>query len=149
MRQKRWKQRRSSLTDHLSFWKSWMAPWSALFTRKESSGNLHLISTRIRLSSRKLRRLIRFATKNGVTDTTRIVEDYISKSNISYNEYSAAWIERGYCQSSAAYAPTHIELCMFYRYSPIYEWCSQKSRVVLDYPEVHQRTVTHHCSDKN
>jgi len=57
---------------------------------------------------------LRFATKNGVTDTSRVAESYISRSGIPYYDYSALWIGRGY--------------------SPIYEWCSRESRVVLDYP---------------
>ncbi|ELR12940.1 uncharacterized protein ACA1_096000 [Acanthamoeba castellanii str. Neff] len=56
-----------------------------------------------------------FATKNGVTDTSKLVESYVARSDIPYLEYSARWVDKGY--------------------SPIYEWCSQKSRVVLDYPE--------------
>jgi T4 RnlA family RNA ligase len=59
---------------------------------------------------------LRFATKNGITDTTKIVEEFIaSRPTIDYRGYSARWIARGW--------------------SPIYEWCSQRTRIVLDYPE--------------
>lgn len=41
----------------------------------------------------------RFATKNGVTDTSRIVEDFIANSTIPYHEYSSWWIEKGYLRA--------------------------------------------------
>lgn len=71
--------------------------------------------------------LIRFATKNGVTDTCLIVEEFIRNSGIDYVGFSSgnnaihyialltleskAWIEKGW--------------------TPTFEWCSRKSPIVL------------------
>lgn len=44
-----------------------------------------------------------FATKNGVTDTSRMVEEFIARSKIPYNEYSALWIEKGYPVARTSY----------------------------------------------
>jgi hypothetical protein len=38
---------------------------------------------------------LRFATKNGVTDTSRIVEAFIARSPIAYLDYSALWVDKG------------------------------------------------------
>jgi hypothetical protein len=39
---------------------------------------------------------LRFATKNGVTDTSKLVESHVARSNIPYLEYSARWVDKGY-----------------------------------------------------
>jgi hypothetical protein len=39
---------------------------------------------------------LRFATKNGVTDTSKLVESYVARSDIPYLEYSARWVDKGY-----------------------------------------------------
>ncbi|KAL6079475.1 RNA ligase, variant 2 [Balamuthia mandrillaris] len=65
---------------------------------------------------------LRFCTKQGVTDASLLAEAFINaepedqgdRKKSLYKEFSAEWIERGY--------------------TPIYEWCSNKTRVVLDYP---------------
>jgi hypothetical protein len=39
---------------------------------------------------------LRFATKNGVTDTSKLVESHVARSAIPYLEYSARWVDKGY-----------------------------------------------------
>lgn len=55
-----------------------------------------------------------FGTKMGATDVAKPVEDFVN-ANPKYIEFSAMSIERGY--------------------TPIFEWCSRKQRIVLDYKE--------------
>ena len=55
-----------------------------------------------------------FGTKMGATDVAKPVEDFVN-ANPKYIEFSAMCIERGY--------------------TPIFEWCSRKQRIVLDYRE--------------
>jgi len=65
---------------------------------------------------------LRYATKAGVTDNTYLVEDYISRSNIPYNEFCTEWIERSF--------------------TPIFEYCGPKQPIVLSYAEESLRLIT-------
>eukprot|EP01127_Copromyxa_protea_P022600 TRINITY_DN8192_c0_g1_i1.p1 TRINITY_DN8192_c0_g1~~TRINITY_DN8192_c0_g1_i1.p1 ORF type:complete len:445 (+),score=96.80 TRINITY_DN8192_c0_g1_i1:55-1389(+) len=58
---------------------------------------------------------LRFATKQGVTDTTTFVELYVSKSSAPYVEFSESWIAKGW--------------------TPIYEYCSPDRPIVISYSE--------------
>jgi len=55
-----------------------------------------------------------WGTKMGATDVAKPVEDFIEK-NTRYRPFAASWIELGW--------------------TPIFEWCSRKQRIVLDYKE--------------
>lgn len=55
-----------------------------------------------------------FGTKMGATDVAKPVEEFVN-NNPQYIDFSREIIERGY--------------------TPIFEWCSRKQRIVLDYPE--------------
>jgi T4 RnlA family RNA ligase len=57
---------------------------------------------------------IRWATKMGLTDVAKPVEEYVST-----RPHIAAW---------AAHT-------MYGGHTPIFEWCSRKQRIVVDYPE--------------
>ncbi|MFZ9740758.1 MAG: T4 RnlA family RNA ligase [Candidatus Nanopelagicaceae bacterium] len=62
------------------------------------------------------------ATKAGVTDIAQQAEKFISDNWIPTNEL---------------YKPYHmfINLCISQETTPIFEWCSRKNRIVIDYPE--------------
>jgi RNA ligase len=55
----------------------------------------------------------RLATKMGITDVAMQAEEFVA-GNINYHDFIMLHIERGQ--------------------TPIFEWCSRKNRVVLDYP---------------
>jgi len=55
-----------------------------------------------------------WGTKMGATDVAKPVEEYV-KNNPNYRQFAEYVIERGY--------------------TPIFEWCSRKQRIVLDYKE--------------
>lgn len=55
-----------------------------------------------------------WGTKMGATDVAKPVEEFV-KNNPQYIEFANLWIKRG---------------C-----TPIFEWCSRKQRIVLDYKE--------------
>jgi RNA ligase len=55
-----------------------------------------------------------WGTKMGATDVAKPVEEFV-KNNPDYIEFSQQWIDLGY--------------------TPIFEWCSRKQRIVLDYKE--------------
>jgi len=57
---------------------------------------------------------IRWATKMGLTDVAKPVDEWVAA-----NPHYAAW---------AAHT-------MYADYTPIFEWCSRKQRIVVDYPE--------------
>lgn len=57
---------------------------------------------------------IRWATKMGLTDVAKPVEEWVSR-----NENYARWAAQ----------------TMYSGYTPIFEWCSRKQRIVVDYPE--------------
>ena len=57
---------------------------------------------------------MRWGTKMGLTDTSKQVEDFVKK-NHRYDEFARWCID--YCGST-----------------PIFEWCSRKQRIVIDYP---------------
>ena len=48
---------------------------------------------------------LRYATKQTVTDTSLLVEEFVKKSGINFDDFCTNWIEKGY--------------------SPIFEWCSR------------------------
>lgn len=56
-----------------------------------------------------------FTTKMGVTEVAMEAESFAKKSDINYVEFSKILYEHGY--------------------TPIFEWCSNKSRIVIDFPE--------------
>ena len=56
---------------------------------------------------------IRFGTKMGITDIANPVEDWVN-SNLQYRTFSKKMIENGF--------------------TPIFEWCSRRQRIVIDYP---------------
>lgn len=58
--------------------------------------------------------VIRWCTKMGITDTSMQAEEFVAKNTV-YQAVAAACIQGGY--------------------TPIFEWCSNKNRIVLDYPE--------------
>jgi len=58
--------------------------------------------------------VIRWCTKMGITDTSMQAEEFVAK-NPHYQALAASVIEGGH--------------------TPIFEWCSNKNRIVLDYPE--------------
>ena len=55
-----------------------------------------------------------WGTKMGATDVAKPVEDFVAR-NPQYIEIVNEWLESGW--------------------TPIFEWCSRKQRIVLDYPE--------------
>ena len=55
-----------------------------------------------------------FGTKMGATDVAKPVEEFVN-NNPQYIDFSCELIENGF--------------------TPIFEWCSRKQRIVLDYPE--------------
>lgn len=57
---------------------------------------------------------IRWMTKMGITDTSMEAEAFVA-SRPEYAELAAHYLENGF--------------------TPIFEWCSNKNRIVLDYPE--------------
>lgn len=57
---------------------------------------------------------MRWATKMGITDVAMLAETHVSK-NPQYVEFSRQTINDGW--------------------TPIFEWCSRQSRIVIDYPE--------------
>jgi RNA ligase len=57
---------------------------------------------------------IRWTTKMGITDTSMEAETFVA-SRPDYAELAKYYLENGY--------------------TPIFEWCSNKNRIVLDYPE--------------
>eukprot|EP01087_Luapelamoeba_hula_P014249 TRINITY_DN4150_c0_g1_i4.p1 TRINITY_DN4150_c0_g1~~TRINITY_DN4150_c0_g1_i4.p1 ORF type:complete len:449 (-),score=60.76 TRINITY_DN4150_c0_g1_i4:2025-3371(-) len=63
--------------------------------------------------------LLRFATKQGITDTSLIVEEHVKRlkqaGQADYMAFSTEWTDKGF--------------------TTMYEWCSRRSRIVLDYPE--------------
>lgn len=66
---------------------------------------------KLRLQSSIIILTDRFGTKNGLTDTALIAEEYIASGKFSYQEFSQKWVDKGF--------------------TPIYEWCSQRSPIVL------------------
>jgi RNA ligase len=57
---------------------------------------------------------LRWMTKMGITDTSMEAETFVSK-NPQYALLARHYLERGF--------------------TPVFEWCSNKNRIVLDYPE--------------
>lgn len=57
---------------------------------------------------------LRWATKMGITDTSMQAEEYIANSKLPYEEFAKYLIGKGM--------------------TPIFEWCSNKNRIVLSYP---------------
>lgn len=55
-----------------------------------------------------------YTTKKGVTKISNQIDYFIGKNNSDYNGFSKKVIEDGY--------------------TPIFEWCSRKQKIVLDYP---------------
>lgn len=70
----------------------------------------------------------RYATKNGVTDTALVVEEFVARSNIKYNEFCGTHCRGFYFE----FIP---EEWIAVGWSPIFEWCSPKSPIVLHYPQ--------------
>ena len=62
----------------------------------------------------RIRNHIRWMTKMGVTDTSMEAEAFVSKNPV-YALLARHYLENGF--------------------TPIFEWCSNKNRIVLDYPE--------------
>lgn len=58
--------------------------------------------------------LVRFGTKMGITDTAMNAEEFIAK-NMNILDFSKWLLKLGF--------------------TPIFEWCSRKNRIVIDYPE--------------
>ena len=56
----------------------------------------------------------RLATKMGITDVAMQAEEFVAE-NINYHDFIMMHIERGQ--------------------TPIFEWCSRKQRIVIDYPQ--------------
>jgi len=56
-----------------------------------------------------------YASKNGRTPLSDIIQRYVDNGNTKYSEFSLKWISEDY--------------------SPIYEWCSPQSTIVLEYQE--------------
>lgn len=65
---------------------------------------------------------VRWGTKMGLTDVAIPVEEFIKHSKIPYEEYARELLELGY--------------------NPIFEWCSRKQRIVLDYGQEDQLLLT-------
>ncbi len=57
---------------------------------------------------------VRWATKMGLTDVAKPVDEWVSR-----NPHYARW----------------AALSMYSGFTPIFEWCSRKQRIVVDYPE--------------
>lgn len=57
---------------------------------------------------------LRWATKMGLTDVAKPVDEFTA-DKIEYHEFCKYWWDSGY--------------------TPIFEWCSRKQRIVIDYPE--------------
>ena len=58
-----------------------------------------------------------------MTDTTALVEEYVNNTpSIAYTAFTTEWIEKGY--------------------TVIYEWCSPKSRIVLEYNDDSLRLIS-------
>lgn len=57
---------------------------------------------------------IRWCTKMGITDTSMQAEEFVA-NNMKYQEMAGELLNDGF--------------------TPIFEWCSNKNRIVLDYPE--------------
>lgn len=64
---------------------------------------------------------LRFATKQGVTDTTALVEKYIEACQIPYTEFCTEWIEKGY--------------------TSMFEFCSPDTPIVLTYAETSLKLI--------
>lgn len=62
----------------------------------------------------RIRNHVRWMTKMGVTDTSMEAETFVA-SRPEYTELAAHYLENGF--------------------TPVFEWCSNKNRIVLDYPE--------------
>lgn len=62
----------------------------------------------------RIRNHVRWMTKMGVTDTSMAAETFVAK-NPQYALLARHYLERGY--------------------TPVFEWCSNRNRIVLDYPE--------------
>ena len=62
----------------------------------------------------RVRNHVRWMTKMGVTDTSMEAETFVSK-NPQYALLARHYLENGF--------------------TPVFEWCSNKNRIVLDYPE--------------
>jgi len=65
---------------------------------------------------------IRWGTKMGLTDVAAPVEEFVKNSNIEYVDYARDLLELGFC--------------------PIFEWCSRKQKIVLDYGQEDQLILT-------
>eukprot|EP01125_Pyxidicula_operculata_P014542 TRINITY_DN4853_c0_g1_i1.p1 TRINITY_DN4853_c0_g1~~TRINITY_DN4853_c0_g1_i1.p1 ORF type:complete len:385 (+),score=50.52 TRINITY_DN4853_c0_g1_i1:74-1228(+) len=59
--------------------------------------------------------VLRFGTKAGLTDSTLLVEEFISKSTVPYREFSTYCVSKGW--------------------TPLYEYCGPKHPIVLTYKE--------------
>lgn len=64
---------------------------------------------------------VRWGTKMGVTDLTAQVEEFVAK-NQQYQKFAEAAV-------GTAMMPSD------YPFTPLFEWCSRKQRIVIDYPE--------------
>ena len=60
-------------------------------------------------------KFVRYATKMGITEVAMNAEKFIAESKIDYDIF---------CK--------HV---LNYGFTPIFEWCSRKNRIVVDYPE--------------
>ena len=58
--------------------------------------------------------VLRWGSKAGITDVSLKFEEFVNQSTIDYNTFSKIMIVSGY--------------------TPIYEFCSRKQRIILDYP---------------
>lgn len=69
--------------------------------------------TPIPLEDEYVERLV-WGTKMGETDVSKNVKEFLEDQDTRYEDFSWLWIERGY--------------------TPIFEWCSRKNRIVVDHP---------------
>jgi RNA ligase len=58
---------------------------------------------------------IRWGTKMGLTDVAKLTDEFVANSDIKYNTFAEVMIEGGY--------------------TPLFEHCTNKNRIVLSYPE--------------
>lgn len=65
---------------------------------------------------------VRWGTKMGLTDVAAPVEEFVKNSQIEYENYARDLLETGFV--------------------PIFEWCSRKQRIVLDYGSEDQLILT-------
>ena len=56
-----------------------------------------------------------WCTKMGITDVAALALQFVDKSELKYHEFAMNMVSDGY--------------------TPIFEWCSRSSRIVVDYPE--------------